>query len=308
MTRDDVLNLVELGELTPAQAEAWARKNGQPPFETQPNSSDFDPMSERYWTLAMAAAWIIWRKPEAVREFWDGYRGRYWHRLRKPREPRKSPRKRGWRLVSRAPPSPDEVLIKAAQEDREDNRLHALEATHSLIDHLEDGKLVARGIPHGQNRHVDIDPKEWIDFRPFDFHVAGEHDSIAEATATKPAYDKVRVLRTAVLELWPIGGSVAAQAEDALNATQLRSIEEAQQTPPGAIEKAARTRPGPKPGTNRRYASSDREHFPEVAKLMLEDMTLTGATEKISSKLKGGGTDMSKARRLARLYKSERPN
>ena len=70
------------GKKTPDEAEQWlAEKNAVadiklrlPPFAATPDLVRFDPMAEKDWTLAMAAAWIIWRTPEAVREHWNDYR------------------------------------------------------------------------------------------------------------------------------------------------------------------------------------------------------------------------------------------
>jgi hypothetical protein len=35
-------------------------------------------MKEEQWTLPMAAAWIAFRTPEAVREWWNSYRAERW--------------------------------------------------------------------------------------------------------------------------------------------------------------------------------------------------------------------------------------
>jgi hypothetical protein len=70
---DDVFMLVRSGKLTPDEAEAWASERNRPPFAASPDIARFDPMSEPDWTLAMGAAWLIWRTPEKVREHWDAY-------------------------------------------------------------------------------------------------------------------------------------------------------------------------------------------------------------------------------------------
>jgi hypothetical protein len=65
-------------------------------------------------------------------------------------------------------------------------------------------------------------------------------------------------------------------------------------------------RRGPKPGTVRRYANVDRKFFPELIELMnKEHMTLTAATQHVAPRLEGGGTDKSKAARLAKLFRDE---
>src|SRR5579871_4524907 len=62
------------GEITPDQAEAEAATIGLPPFACTPDPTRFAPMNEVWWTLGMAAAWIIWRTPTAVRNVWSEYR------------------------------------------------------------------------------------------------------------------------------------------------------------------------------------------------------------------------------------------
>ena len=52
---------VEYGRLSPAEAEGRLRQLGLKPFESRPDPSHFDPMTEAEWTLPMAAAWFIWR-------------------------------------------------------------------------------------------------------------------------------------------------------------------------------------------------------------------------------------------------------
>src|SRR4051794_6108674 len=72
--RDELIDKVQHGKLTPAQAEAEAVRLGLDPFETCPDPDQFDPMAEARWTLPMAVAWISWRSWDRVREYWDAYR------------------------------------------------------------------------------------------------------------------------------------------------------------------------------------------------------------------------------------------
>jgi hypothetical protein len=69
--RANILDSVRAGKMTPAQAELWAKANGQEPFERRPDVSALDPMKQELWTLPMAAAWFIWRSPHAVRDQWN---------------------------------------------------------------------------------------------------------------------------------------------------------------------------------------------------------------------------------------------
>lgn len=72
--RDALIAQVISGQITREEAEAQAARLGLRAIEYRPDPLDFDPMKERFWTPAMAAAWIAYRTPNAVRENWDVYR------------------------------------------------------------------------------------------------------------------------------------------------------------------------------------------------------------------------------------------
>jgi hypothetical protein len=67
-------------------------------------------------------------------------------------------------------------------------------------------------------------------------------------------------------------------------------------------------RPGPKPGTVRRWAAKDRKLFPAIKALLDEKRSLTGATLDLAmqGKVAGTGSNESRARRLYIQYKRER--
>src|SRR5580658_6264529 len=71
--REDIVARVYKGEITTEEAEEWAKSEKRFPFASKPDPTLYDPRSEPEWTLAMVAAWIVWRTPEAVREHWDAY-------------------------------------------------------------------------------------------------------------------------------------------------------------------------------------------------------------------------------------------
>jgi hypothetical protein len=76
--RDDIIDKVRRGEMTPPQAEAEALQFGIEPFASEPDPAKFDPMGETWWGLLMAIAWIACRSADKVREFWDPYRSECW--------------------------------------------------------------------------------------------------------------------------------------------------------------------------------------------------------------------------------------
>src|SRR5207249_5014035 len=76
--RDHLLDNVKYGRMTPDEVEAEAVCLGLSKLASEPDSSQFDPMRETWWTLPMALAWIAWRSPDKVRECWDPYRAECW--------------------------------------------------------------------------------------------------------------------------------------------------------------------------------------------------------------------------------------
>lgn len=68
--RDELIDRVRYGRLTPAEAEAEAAHLGLERLASRPDPSQFDPMRETWWTLPMAIAWIARRSPDEVRESW----------------------------------------------------------------------------------------------------------------------------------------------------------------------------------------------------------------------------------------------
>ncbi len=76
---------VEYERISPAEADAQLIQWGWEPFQSRPDPSRFDPMTETEWTLPMAAAWFIWRSLDAVRDQWNPARSgwRKWVRIPK---------------------------------------------------------------------------------------------------------------------------------------------------------------------------------------------------------------------------------
>ena len=77
----------------------------------------------------------------------------------------------------------------------------------------------------------------------------------------------------------------------------------------GASDAERKTRPGPKPGTVRRYAAADRKLFPELKRIMnKERKSLTAAALDLAQadRIAGVGNPQSRAKRLAVLYQRER--
>jgi hypothetical protein len=74
--RDDLIDDVRKGRLTPEQAEAEAARLSIGELARQPDRRAFKPMGEPFWTLPMAVAWIAWRSPDRVLDFLRACSGR----------------------------------------------------------------------------------------------------------------------------------------------------------------------------------------------------------------------------------------
>jgi hypothetical protein len=216
--RDEIVARLRIGEITPEEAEAWARENNQPPFLSKPDAALFDPIREPYWTLAMAAAWIIWRTPNAVREHWDAY-------LVECKEWRFSEqifpdgrREAGWDARRRNPVGLSDIFLKAAKSIPDDSKMRAMAEINSLWEKLKSGQIEATGVPHhagGRDgipiirryearsapKRIAIARWEWNDLSAIDFHV-GPPDSVATATDDEAQYYEVRVWRDDVIKIW----------------------------------------------------------------------------------------------------------
>jgi hypothetical protein len=160
---DSLIEKVLRDEISPAAAEAEAKRLGLGPLARKPKeSSSFDPMNEPWWTLPMALAWIVWRRPQQVLRCWDKYRLKCWawrwalgrHRLVQDRPAT-------LRLLLRAERSaealkgPGTKIIKSVMSVRS--------AKAELWRALQDGTLQATGINFDTGRRVRIPDLEWHD-------------------------------------------------------------------------------------------------------------------------------------------------
>jgi hypothetical protein len=87
---------VQNDSMSPEAAEEEAARLGLPPLAPVPDPASYNPMCETGWTLVMAIAWILWRSPRKVCEFWDTYRRECWD----------------WQLPRRAAGSPVQCILK----------------------------------------------------------------------------------------------------------------------------------------------------------------------------------------------------
>jgi hypothetical protein len=148
--RARILDAVSAGEMMPAQAEEWARTSGREPFEKRPDVSALDPMKEELWTLPMAAAWFIWRSPDAVRDQWNLAR-KSWTKWTPRRDPLLTvpprPNRPRWRLKVFRRASLDDVFAEAG--------FHPWRKSQSDFHRTSVGRLFRGSAAGGSKRQAD---------------------------------------------------------------------------------------------------------------------------------------------------------
>lgn len=212
------------GKKTPSEAEEWLTKKNVveneklrlPPFKSNPDPARFDPMIRADWTLAMAAAWIIWRTPSTVREQWNDYifQCKEWRRRKGNLADGRT--WEGWELRNRNLVSLHDVIHEASEFDPAKMKLSATKALDALWDYLTRGKVEATAIPShlpGLERMV-VPRHAWIDLSKGHFH-DGPPDSVAKINCDRPCYDEVRVLRDQICGLLAPPCATSIEEQDA---------------------------------------------------------------------------------------------
>jgi hypothetical protein len=201
--RDEILHRAHEGHLTPEQAEAEAAKAGVGPLAKEPAGVDFDPIAEPYWTLAMSLAWVIWREPGKVRDYWNAYRReRQVWRYREYRLPPDGQVQRGWYLEQPKAVSMHEVWRDEAARAPKDAKPRATTAQDELWKMLATGKLTASGICRDQRSRIQIPAYEWIDLSPINYF-EGYEDAVGSHTGGPPRFEAVRIPRSEIEAIWP---------------------------------------------------------------------------------------------------------
>jgi hypothetical protein len=226
--RDEILDRVFRGELTPDEAESEAARRGLRPLAQTPGPAEFNPLSEPWWTLGMTAAWIIWRTPTAVRRVWSDYRrkviewhGPFYYRRHeggygyeqpvdlgddgKPSEKSVPVGEivRRYGLVKQSPLSLSDVLARAASGFPEDGKaiVEGPAAKNELWRQLQLGELVAEGISTDTSERRTIRDAEWVDLDYLD-QPGWLSDAIGVSLEKRERYRSVRVRREDVTRIW----------------------------------------------------------------------------------------------------------
>ena len=193
--RDEILARVRRGETSTQKAEDWAAENGEI-FSTKPDPARFDPMSEPHWTLPMAAAWIIERSGEDVREQWDSYRSdwRDWESL--------GPPDFGAELRAVGPANLD-VFARDVDPFEDDANMRPF--AHEMCFALRSGQLGATGVSRARKVRVPISKLAWRG--PFlGTERKARHDAIYAVDIDDDGvviFNEVRVPRDEVIGIWP---------------------------------------------------------------------------------------------------------
>jgi hypothetical protein len=163
--RDDIIDKVRRGEMTPQHAEVEAARRGIKPFASEPEPAGFDPMCEAWWSLPMAIAWIAWRSPHNVREFWDAYRSecRDWN-CREWRDGPDGPVYAGHFLEQRRPATLSSLLFAERHDSAQGLLPHAInDAKAKLWEALGENSCQATGVSTETGERVVIPDYAWRD-------------------------------------------------------------------------------------------------------------------------------------------------
>lgn len=219
--RQDLLEEVLHGDVSPEDAERKAIEWGLGGFSGCPNPNAFPVMEQDVWSFDMALAWIIWRATERVVEYWPRYRAAClgWepiHQLTPKAEGGRSLSVSGYRLVQfpqrsilSGNPMHGMLICNQQNAPRTDEKLDRTAAEKAFRRALIDSQLVASATDCETIKIVDIPAREWsrihystsegteLFIPPSDFF---------EPEDVEPLYRDVTVLRKDVLRLWPQSG------------------------------------------------------------------------------------------------------
>jgi hypothetical protein len=166
-----------------------------PPLDPPLDASQYDPMGEVYWTLAMTIAWIEWRSSESVRELMPRWRAdRCEWRFQSSNLNAfqlRHPTIRAFLLT------PFQTLQLFNEEGRPTRELE--QARRDLWGKLEAGSIIARTILKGEL--VTIVAHEWPFLRCANDSYTGR-DTLCTPDGVRYRSD-VLILRTSVLQQWP---------------------------------------------------------------------------------------------------------
>jgi hypothetical protein len=181
--RDDLIEQLFRGEISPNRAVTEAKQLGLPPLYGDADPSIFDPMGEMFWTPLMAVAWIAFRDVDLVRRSADEYRSTCTHLV---------PLGKGRYLIETVPPASRRTLdIRLAARRLPKETIEW--AIASLLAALTEGRIEASGLSSPNSERATINRLQWIDLRLFGYDVPDRVDG----------WYKVRLSRDHIVTHWP---------------------------------------------------------------------------------------------------------
>jgi hypothetical protein len=169
--RNDLIDAVRHGRMSPDDADAEALRLGLVPLSYRPDPAAFDPMREPFWTPMMAVAWIAWRTPNAVRGAWAEYRKRCrrWH-FKRWRVGFDGPVVEGHFLEEDVPASIVSLHLAEVADYRngvgQEMPLSVGPAVERLLDALRTGALQGTALPVDDGPREQVPSFAWIDLKP----------------------------------------------------------------------------------------------------------------------------------------------
>jgi hypothetical protein len=155
--------------------------------------SSLDPMTEPWWTLPMAISWIIWRTPDRVRTAWRKYDEEFRDLNRLPDGTRPGT---GLRSLY--------DIFMSTHDDAIPGTFIVIgdAARHDLWRRLQDGEIVANGIPVGSETRRIITNMEWLDLDSFDPNLGWPVDAAGHGHKRILRFNSVVVPSKDVVRIW----------------------------------------------------------------------------------------------------------
>jgi hypothetical protein len=155
----------------------------------------------------MAVAWIVWRSPNRVREYWDAYRRECWdwhfHHWRVGVE---GPVYDGYFLEERSPASLVRLHLSESlnsANDSEPEPITSLKgAEHACWQALQEGLLEATGLSRQTGERTPIAAHEWRDLEYFEERNRDVVRARRPGALPSGGYDDVVMPRKGVVALW----------------------------------------------------------------------------------------------------------
>jgi hypothetical protein len=207
-SQSETKSLARFGGVRPPEAEAEARRLGIKPYAIEGDPRKFDPMREAWWTLPMAIAWIAWREPDRVREFWDPYRSECWNwNFREWRDGPDGPVYAGHFLEQRRPATLSSLLFAERYDSAQGllplGAISINDAKTKLWEALSEHALQATGTSTDTGQRTLIPDYAWRDLQDIE-NRGRDALRVREASGvwTDRGYNDVALRRQNIMAIW----------------------------------------------------------------------------------------------------------